>query len=140
MEFGFFRGLPKDLVFLDIAGQIAFLIDIMLQFFLAYRDTHTYRMVYKRTSIALRIRKVTDFFQKMEKDIRINYMFTYCAHTAACIFYYLATTLPQSEEGYTWIGSLKLGDYTYSHFREIDIWKRYTTSLSFSSVNNGHSW
>ena len=54
MEFGFFRGLPKDLVFLDIAGQIAFLIDIVLQFFLAYRDTHTYRMVYKRTSIALR--------------------------------------------------------------------------------------
>ena len=54
MEFGFFRGLPEDLVFLDIAGQIAFLIDIVLRFFLAYRDAHTYRMVYKRTSIALR--------------------------------------------------------------------------------------
>ncbi|KAL6323870.1 hypothetical protein AAG906_005866 [Vitis piasezkii] len=57
MEFGFFRGLPKDLVFPDIAGQIAFLIEIVLQFFLAYRDTHTYRMVYKRTSIALRYLK-----------------------------------------------------------------------------------
>ncbi|KAJ9682565.1 hypothetical protein PVL29_018480 [Vitis rotundifolia] len=183
MEFGFFRGLPEDLVFLDIAGQIAFLIDIVIQFFLAYRDPHTYRMVYKRTSIALRylkssflidlicclpwdiiykacgrkeevryllwirlirVRKVTDFFQKMEKDTRINYMFTrivklihvelYCTHTAACVFYYLATTLPQSEEGYTWIGSLKLGDYSYSHFREIDIWKRYTTSLYFAIV------
>lgn len=183
MEFGFFRGLPEDLVFLDIAGQIAFLIDIVLQFFLAYRDAHTYRMVYKRTSIALRylkssfvidlicclpwdiiykacgrkeevryllwirlirVCKVTDFFQKLEKDTRINYMFTrilkliavelYCTHTAACVFYYLATTLPQSEEGYTWIGSLKLGDYSYSHFREIDIWKRYTTSLYFAII------
>ncbi|KAG8662534.1 hypothetical protein MANES_01G120800v8 [Manihot esculenta] len=91
-----------------------------------------------------RVRKVTDFFQKMEKDIRINYLFTriikltavelYCTHTAACTFYYLATTLPSSEEGYTWIGSLKMGDYSYSHFREIDIWKRYVTSLYFAVV------
>lgn len=92
----------------------------------------------------IRVRKVTDFFHKMEKDIRINYMFTrivkliavelYCTHTAACIFYYLATTLPQTEEGYTWIGSLTMGDYSYSHFREIDIWTRYTTSLYFAIV------
>ncbi|KAH9609278.1 hypothetical protein KSS87_011625 [Heliosperma pusillum] len=58
----------------------------------------------------------------------------YCTHTAACIFYYLATTLPENQEGYTWIGSLKLGDYSYSHFRDIDIWKRYTTSLYFAIV------
>lgn len=58
----------------------------------------------------------------------------YCTHTAACIFYYLATTLPPSQEGYTWIGSLKLGDYSYSQFREIDIWKRYITSLYFAIV------
>lgn len=80
----------------------------------------------------------------MEKDIRINYLFTrivklifvelYCTHTAACIFYYLATTLPPSQEGYTWIGSLKLGDYSYSQFREIDLWTRYTTSMYFAVV------
>lgn len=80
----------------------------------------------------------------MEKDIRINYLFTrivkllvvelYCTHTAACIFYYLATTLPASHEGYTWIGSLKLGDYSYSNFREIDLFKRYMTSLYFAIV------
>uniref|UniRef100_A0A2P2LLD9 Potassium channel n=1 Tax=Rhizophora mucronata TaxID=61149 RepID=A0A2P2LLD9_RHIMU len=183
MEFGFFRGLPKNLFILDIVGQIAFLLDIVLQFFIAYRDCQTYRMVYKRMPIALRylkshflidllgcvpwdviykvsghqevvryllwirlsrVRKVTDYFQKMEKDIRINYLFTrivklivvelYCTHTAACIFYYLATTLPRSQEGYTWIGSLKLGDYSYSHFREINIWKRYTTSLYFAII------
>lgn len=91
-----------------------------------------------------RVRRVTDFFHKIEKDIRINYLFTrivklivvelYCTHTAACIFYYLATTLPPSEEGYTWIGSLKMGDFSYSNFRDIDIWKRYTTSLYFAIV------
>ncbi|XP_022939042.1 potassium channel SKOR-like [Cucurbita moschata] len=183
MEFAFFRGLPDNLFILDIVGQIAFLVDIVFQFFLAYRDSQTYLMVYKHTPIALkylkstfvtdflscmpwdliykacgkreevrcllwirlfRVRKVTDFFQRMEKDIRINYMFTrivklivvelYCTHTAACIFYYLATTLPPTEEGYTWIGSLKLGDYSYSHFRDIDLWKRYTTSLYFAIV------
>ncbi|KAA3489477.1 potassium channel SKOR [Gossypium australe] len=182
-EFGFFRGLPENLFVLDIAGQIAFLLDIILHFFLAYRDPQTYRMVYKRTSIAIRylkssflidllgcmpwdiiykasgrkeevryllwirlyrVHKVTAFFRKMEKDIRINYLFTriiklifvelYCTHTAACIFYYLATTLPREKEGYTWIGSLKLGDYSYSSFREIDLWKRYTTSMYFAIV------
>ncbi|KAK3020686.1 hypothetical protein RJ639_045592 [Escallonia herrerae] len=183
MEFGFFRGLPKNLLFLDIAGQIAFLFDIALQFFVAYRDSQTYNMVYKHTPIALRylkshfildllscmpwdiiykacgdkeelrfflwirltrVRKVFDFFQNMEKDVRINYLFSrivkllavelYCTHTAACFFYYLATTLPPEQEGYTWIGSLKMGDYTYSNFREIEIGKRYTTSLYFAIV------
>lgn len=91
-----------------------------------------------------RAQKVVDFLYNMEKDIRINYIITrivkllvvelYCTHTAACIFYYLATTLPESQEGYTWIGSLKLGDYSYSKFREIDLWKRYTTSLYFAIV------
>lgn len=87
---------------------------------------------------------MTTFLERMEKDIRINYLFTriiklivvelYCTHTAACIFYYLATTLPEEKEAYTWIGSLKLGDYSYSQFREIDIWTRYTTSLYFAIV------
>ena len=27
-----------------------------------------------------------------------------------------------------------MGDYTYSHFREIDLWKRYVTSLYFAIV------
>ncbi|KAK9902460.1 hypothetical protein M0R45_001699 [Rubus argutus] len=182
-EFGFFRGLKQKLFILDIVGQVAFLVDIVLHFFVAYRDTQTYRMVYKRTPIALRylksgfiidllgcmpwdniykasgrreevryllwirlsrVRKVTKFFKDLEKDIRISYEFTrivklivvelYCTHTAACIFYYLATTMPAAKEGYTWIGSLKLGDYSYSNFREIDLWTRYTTSLYFAIV------
>lgn len=184
-EFGFFRGLPRNrnLFLLDIAGQTAFVIDIVLQFFVAYRDRQTYKMIYKRYPIAMRYlkshfiidflgclpwdiiygvtgnkeavrcllwirlsraRKVLAFFQKLEKDIRIKYLFCrivklivveiYCTHTAACIFYYLATTLPAEKEGYTWIGSLKLGDYSYSNFREIDLWTRYITSLYFAIV------
>ncbi|MQL96094.1 hypothetical protein Taro_028770 [Colocasia esculenta] len=183
LEFGFFRGLPEKLMLLDVAGQIAFLLDIVVHFLLAYRDAQTYRMVYEPTRIAKRyaksglvmdllgclpwdyiykacggkeevryllwirlsrVRKVTDFFHRLEKDIRVNYLFTrivklivvelYCTHTAACIFYYLATTLPSSMEGYTWIGSLQLGEYSYKNFREIDIFKRYLTSLYFAIV------
>ncbi|KAL1225038.1 Potassium channel GORK [Cardamine amara subsp. amara] len=183
MEFGFFRGLPKRLFVLDIVGQLAFLVDIVLQFFVAFRDSETYRTNYKPTPIALRylkshflmdfiscfpwdliykasgkhelvrymlwirlfrVRKVVEFFRRLEKNTRINYLFTrilkllfvevYCTHTAACIFYYLATTLPKENEGYTWIGSLKLGDYSYENFREIDLWKRYITALYFAIV------
>ncbi|CBI28247.3 hypothetical protein VitviT2T_016712 [Vitis vinifera] len=183
MEFGFFRGLPENLFLLDIAGQLAFLVDIVVRFFVAFRDTQSYTTVDSHKRIALRYLKsrfvvdflgclpldaiyrfcgrkepvryllwirlsralrVTEFFEKLEKDIRINYLFTrivkllvvelYCTHAAACIFYYLATTMPASQEGYTWIGSLTMGDYSYSHFRDIDLWKRYFTSLYFAIV------
>ncbi|XP_010553885.1 PREDICTED: potassium channel GORK [Tarenaya hassleriana] len=183
MEFGFFRGLPENLFILDIVGQIAFLIDIVLQFFVAFRDSQTYRMVSRPAPIAIRylksdfivdllsclpwdlifkasgrheivrymlwirlyrVRKVIQFFERLEKDTRVNYLFSrimklmfvevYCTHTAACIFYYLATTYPPEKEGYTWIGSLKMGDFSYENFRQIDIWKRYITSLYFAIV------
>ncbi|KAF7822171.1 potassium channel SKOR-like [Senna tora] len=88
--------------------------------------------------------RVIEFFDRLEKDIRINYLFTrivkllvvelYCTHTTACIFYYLATTMPPSKEGYTWIGSLKMGDHSYSDFRHISLWRRYVTSLYFAIV------
>ena len=54
MEFGFFNGLPENLFVLDIVGQVAFLLDIVLQFFVGYRDKQTYRMVYQRPAIAFR--------------------------------------------------------------------------------------
>ncbi|XP_010526794.1 PREDICTED: potassium channel SKOR-like [Tarenaya hassleriana] len=60
MEFGFFRGLPENLFILDIVGQIAFLIDIVLQFFVAFRDSQTYRMVSRPAPIAIRYLK-SDF-------------------------------------------------------------------------------
>ncbi|XP_068648573.1 potassium channel KOR2-like [Aristolochia californica] len=182
VEFGFFRGLPRHLQNLE-SVQFVFFADVILQFFVAYRDLHSYKMVYDRKRIAMRYakssfvldllgcfpwdfiytvtgrseaircliwvrlyraRKVKEFFKRLEKDIRINYLFTrivklitvelYCTHTAACIFYYLATTIAPAREGYTWIGSLQLGDYKYINFREIDFWKRYITSLYFAIV------
>ncbi|RWW32502.1 hypothetical protein GW17_00002803 [Ensete ventricosum] len=54
MEFAFFRGLPKKLFLLDIAGQFAFFIDIFVQFRVAYRDSHTYRIVQSPADIAFR--------------------------------------------------------------------------------------
>ncbi|KAG9457112.1 hypothetical protein H6P81_001620 [Aristolochia fimbriata] len=182
VEFAFFRGLPNHLLNLE-GVQFVFFADVILQFFVAYRDQHTCKMIYDRRRIAIRYakssfvldllgcfpwdfiykangrseaircliwlrlyraRKVKEFFKRMEKDIRINYLFTrivklitvelYCTHTAACIFYYLATTIPPAREGYTWIGSLQLGDYKYINFREIDFWRRYITSLYFAIV------
>ncbi|CAL5031842.1 unnamed protein product [Urochloa decumbens] len=181
-EFGFFRGLPDHLLDLECV-QLVFLADVAVHFFLAYRDAHTYRMVYDKRKIALRyikgsfaldvlgcfpwdyiykatgrtemVRclvwlrlyragKIMAFFKKMEKDIRISYLFTrivklitvelYFTHTAACVFYYLATTLPPAREGGTWIGSLALGDTRYINFREIDLLTRYVTSLYLAIV------
>ncbi|KAJ7551923.1 hypothetical protein O6H91_06G034800 [Diphasiastrum complanatum] len=183
IEFGFFRGLPRHIWFLDFLVQVVFLADIIVNFFVAYKDAITYKMVVQHRNIALRyartdlvldilgclpwdsfykmsgrkevirfgmwvrlyrVRKADTFFQKLEKDIRINYFAArilkllavelYCTHTAACIFYYLATTLSASSEGYTWIGSLSLGRYTYHNFREIGLGKRYITALYWAIV------
>lgn len=86
--------------------------------------------------------KLMEFFKKIEKNIRINYMFTrilklisvqlYCTHIAACIFYYLATNIPEENEGSTWFQSSSLRDYHYTHFREISLSKLYITSLYFT--------
>lgn len=54
MEFGFFKGLAKNLALLDIATQVFFLVDIVMQFFVAYRDSRTYNMVYRRKPITIR--------------------------------------------------------------------------------------
>uniref|UniRef100_A0ACD5UQV8 Uncharacterized protein n=1 Tax=Avena sativa TaxID=4498 RepID=A0ACD5UQV8_AVESA len=91
-----------------------------------------------------RARRIQGFFKKMEKDIRISYLFTrivklvtvelYCTHTAACVFYYLATTLPPAREGRTWAGSLVMGDRSYINFRHVDLLTRYVTSLYLAIV------
>ena len=58
----------------------------------------------------------------------------YITHVAACFFYYLATTYPPEQEGYTWIGSLTLGAFSFENFRDIDIFTRYITSMYWSVV------
>ncbi|KAI5063905.1 hypothetical protein GOP47_0020575 [Adiantum capillus-veneris] len=183
IEFGFFRGLPTHLWWIDQIGQIMFMVDIAVNFFVAYKDFHTYKWVVNHRSISLRyaksslipdilgclpwdaiykrtgekeivryllwirlcrVRKVDAFFHRMEQNIRINYLMTrivklltvelYCTHTAACIFYYLATTLSPSKEEFTWIGSLTIGGYDFQNFRDIDLGRRYIVSLYFAII------
>ncbi|CAN1253801.1 Potassium channel GORK [Linum perenne] len=101
LEFGFFRGLPENLFLLDIAGQFAFLADIVVRFFVAYRDTHSYRLVYNRKLIALRYlrsRFIVDFLGCLPWDA----IYKVCGRKEAV--------------------------------REIDLWKRYITSLYFAIV------
>ncbi|XXG80274.1 hypothetical protein AAC387_Pa09g1187 [Persea americana] len=42
---------PENLYLLDITGQMAFLIEFLMHFFVAYRDSQTCRMVYNRPPI-----------------------------------------------------------------------------------------
>ncbi|PKU68600.1 Potassium channel KOR2 [Dendrobium catenatum] len=183
LEFGFFRELTDKMTLIDGLSIVIFLVDMLLNFFVAYRDPHSNKMVYNQHSIAIqygsgdfiidllgcmpwdaiykgtgrremvrylmwtrlyRVRKINHFFIKIENDIRINYLYVrivklitvqlYSVHTAACIFYYLATTMPPEQEDYTWIGSLKLGDYSYMNFRDMNFSKLYITSLYFISI------
>lgn len=80
MEFAFFKGLPRKLFLLDICGQIAFLVDIVIQFFVAYRDSQTYKMVCRRNLIALRYLKshfILDVLSCMPWDNIYKVMVTY---------------------------------------------------------------
>lgn len=77
MEFGFFRGLPENLFILDIVGQVAFLVDIALQFFVAFRDSQTYRIVHKRTPIALRSHSTTFLSRNCSLDKSFIYICIY---------------------------------------------------------------
>lgn len=76
--------------------------------------------------------------------MRINYFFirilkfifveVYCIYIVVCIFYYLVIIFFVENEGYIWIGSLKLGDYSYENFWKIDIWKCYIIFFYFVIV------
>eukprot|EP00850_Spirogloea_muscicola_P014094 SM000099S25200 [mRNA] locus=s99:136265:141912:+ [translate_table: standard] len=184
-EFAFWRRLPTALSWIDIGINFFFLTDLVLHFFVAYKDRRTYVLVDDRKKIALRylrtsfcidllallpwdnMYKATDggageilrwmiwlrlyrlrwvevFFLGLEKDIRFNYFVVrivkllivelFATHVAGCFFYYLATTIPSRSETDTWIGSLTLGGNSYAGFRDINLWKRYITSLYWAIV------
>ncbi|KAL3653757.1 hypothetical protein CASFOL_003438 [Castilleja foliolosa] len=54
LEFGFFRRLPKILFLVNSVGQGAFVVDIVLQFCVSYKDSQSYKMVYDRRLISFR--------------------------------------------------------------------------------------
>lgn len=81
-----------------------------------------------------RLRKVKQFFTRLEKDIRFNYFWIrsikllfvslFLVHCAACLYYMLADLYPH--QGRTWIGAL------IPNFRESSLWIRYISSLYWS--------
>ena len=54
IEFGFFRGLPAHLWWIDQASQLIFMVDIFVNFFVAFKDRHTYKWIMDHRTIALR--------------------------------------------------------------------------------------
>ncbi|XP_024024441.1 potassium channel AKT2/3 isoform X2 [Morus notabilis] len=81
-----------------------------------------------------RLRRVKQFFTRLEKDIRFNYFWTRCArllfatlllvHCAGCLYYLLADLYPH--KGQTWIGT------AIPNFRETSLWIRYISALYWS--------
>uniref|UniRef100_A0A0D9WGU4 Potassium channel n=1 Tax=Leersia perrieri TaxID=77586 RepID=A0A0D9WGU4_9ORYZ len=81
-----------------------------------------------------RLRKVKQFFTRLEKDIRFNYFWVRCArliavtlflvHCAGCLYYLIADRYPHREK--TWIGAV------IPDFQEASLWIRYTSSVYWS--------
>ncbi|XP_064967988.1 potassium channel AKT2-like isoform X2 [Musa acuminata AAA Group] len=81
-----------------------------------------------------RLRKVKQFFTRLEKDIRFSYFCIRCVrllfvtfflvHCAGCLYYLLADRYPH--QGKTWIGA------AVPNFREANLWMRYIASIYWS--------
>ncbi|KAA8545512.1 hypothetical protein F0562_020296 [Nyssa sinensis] len=81
-----------------------------------------------------RLRRVKQFFTRLEKDIRLSYFWVRCArllsvtlflvHCAGCLYYLLADRYPH--QGRTWIGAV------IPNFRETSLWIRYISALYWS--------
>ncbi|CAN6332977.1 unnamed protein product [Urochloa humidicola] len=81
-----------------------------------------------------RLRKVKQFFTRLEKDIRFSYFWIRCArlvavtlflvHCAGCLYYLIADRYPHREK--TWIGAV------IPNFREASLRIRYISSIYWS--------
>ncbi|PWA93437.1 potassium transport 2/3 [Artemisia annua] len=81
-----------------------------------------------------RLRRVKQFFTRLEKDIRFNYFWIRCArllcvtlflvHCAGCIYYLLAVLYPR--DGRTWIGTMN------PNFRDADLYILYISAIYWS--------
>ncbi|KGN57590.1 potassium channel AKT2/3 isoform X1 [Cucumis sativus] len=105
---------------------------------LAYLSTGKYDLCLPFALLGLlrfwRLRRVKQFFTRLEKDIRFSYFWVRCArllsvtlfyvHCAGCVYYLLADRYPH--EGKTWIGTL------FPNFKEISFGVRYTSAMYWS--------
>ncbi|XP_042494940.1 potassium channel KOR1-like [Macadamia integrifolia] len=71
-------------------------------------------------------------WNKVQAIFKILIVPFYIVHVLGCFMFYLATTY--HPWGDTWIGSLKMGTYSYSDLKEIDLPRKYVTSLYWSAM------
>ncbi|XP_028757457.1 potassium channel AKT2/3-like [Neltuma alba] len=81
-----------------------------------------------------RLRRMKQFFTRLEKNIRFSYFWIRCArlllvtlfsvHCAGCLYYLLADRYPR--QGKTWIGAV------IPNFRETSLWIRYISAMYWS--------
>ncbi|MED6207356.1 RAC-beta serine/threonine-protein kinase [Stylosanthes scabra] len=81
-----------------------------------------------------RLRRVKQFFTRLEKDIRFSYFWIRCArllsvmvfsvHCGGCLYYMVADRYPH--KGKTWIGAVN------PNFRETNLWIRYISAMYWS--------
>ncbi|KAI4371807.1 hypothetical protein MLD38_010112 [Melastoma candidum] len=145
-EFAFLTYKKDALFVFDNIVNAFFAVDIVLTFFVAYLDSHSYLLVDDPRKIAFRtglgfkalnmlrlwrLRRVSALFARLEKDIRFNYFWTRCTkliivtlfavHCAGCFNYLIADRYPDPNK--TWIGAVN------PNFKEESIWTRYITAL-----------
>uniref|UniRef100_A0A166DZ16 Potassium channel n=1 Tax=Daucus carota subsp. sativus TaxID=79200 RepID=A0A166DZ16_DAUCS len=151
-EVSFLKSSPIIGIYIaDIVVDLFFGVDIYLTFSVAYFDHKTQLIIHDPSKIAKshdlglpysllgllrfwRIRRVKQFFTRLEKDIRFSYFLIRCArllavtlftvHCAGCLYYLLAELYPH--EGRTWIGA------SNPNFRETPLAIRYISSMYWS--------
>ncbi|XP_051208130.1 potassium channel AKT2 [Lolium perenne] len=121
----------KTFFILDVASTIPFQ-------GLAYLATGKVREGWVYTVLGVfrlwRLRKVKQFFTRLEKDIRFSYFWIRCArliavtlflvHYAGCLYYMIADRYPNRDK--TWIGAVT------PNFRQESLWMRYISSIYWS--------
>lgn len=55
-------------------------------------------------------------------------------HIGGCALFYSAIVMPPSLEGQTWLGALRIGEFSYSNFRCIAFSRLYFTSFYFAAM------
>ncbi|XP_047095077.1 potassium channel AKT2-like isoform X2 [Lolium rigidum] len=125
------RRYLKTFFILDVASTIPFQ-------GLAYLATGKVREGWVYTVLGVfrlwRLRKVKQFFTRLEKDIRFSYFWIRCArliavtlflvHYAGCLYYMIADRYPNRDK--TWIGAVT------PNFRQESLWMRYISSIYWS--------
>ncbi|CAI9103835.1 OLC1v1002406C1 [Oldenlandia corymbosa var. corymbosa] len=104
-----------------------------------FRTTHVARATFSVLGLLRlwRIRRVKQFFTRLEKDIRFDYFWVRCAwllsvttflaHCAGCLFYLLADLHPS--KGNTWIGLMEAQNPDY---KDKSIMFRYISAIYWS--------